>query len=322
MRSKHLVPAALTYLCHQTSRDLLKEWLDQLPPWDGVSRLKEWLHDYAHAPKTEYGMDISRLLVVSLVARALNPGCQYRYVVILEGPENAGKSKLVEALAGSAWYREISHGLDGKEAHMRVRQAWIAELAELATFNRTEEARLKTFFTLKEDAYIPKFANFEVSHKRRTIFVGTYNPEGDGTYMRGQTGNTRYLPVAVHDIEIEDFLCARDQLFAEALVYYQAHPLDWWQLSSEGEKEAVVEREERRQGSAYESDLGMWLERTKATVVWWERLALEYLELPRDKWSDRRTQMEIAKALYALDWRKGKRERIADVGLVVPWRKE
>jgi predicted P-loop ATPase len=321
MRSRHLVPAALTYLCHQKPRDLLCEWFLGLPKWDKVVRLPFWLHDCANAPRTEYGMDVSRLLIVSLVARALNPGCQYRYVVILEGPEDAGKSRIVEELAGPEWYREISHGLEGKESHMRVRRAWVAELAELATFSRTEEARLKSFFTLKEDTYIPKFANFEVQHKRRTVLIGTYNPEGACDYMRSQTGNTRYLPIPVKDIQINDFLAIRTQLFAEALHYYEMNPDTWWQLSSVGATEAVAEREERRQTSAYEGDLDTWLERTKADVVWWERLAVEYLELPRDKWSDRRTQMEVAKALFALGWRKGKRERMDGVGLIVPWRK-
>ena len=204
---------------------------------------------------------------------------------------------------------------------MRVKRAWVAELAELASFSKTEDARLKAFFTLKDDTYVPKFANFEVQHKRRTIFVGTHNPEGDNTYFRGQTGNTRYLPIPVSDVQIADFVAGREQLFAEALVYYREHPTDWWRLSSDGETEAMAERKDRRQNSPYEGDLGLWLERTASTVVWWERLAVEYLELPREKWGDRRTQMEISKALFALDWRKGKRERLPGAGLVIPWRK-
>jgi putative DNA primase/helicase len=319
IRSRHLTPTALTHLCHQRPRDLLSEMLDDLHPWDKQPRLNTWLETYAHAPKTHLNRDISRLLLVSMVARALDPGCQYRYVVILEGPENAGKSKLVEALAGPEWYREISHGLEGKEAHMRIRRAWVAELAELSSYGKTEESRLKAFFTLREDAYIPKFSNFEVTHKRRTVFIGTLNPEGDESYLKGQTGNTRYLPVRVRDINIEGFNEVRDDLFAEALYTYRKHPNDWWQLSSTGEYEAVAIREERRQQSIYEDDLGNWLERHGKQVTWWEDLAENYLKLDRDKWANRILQMDITKALNALGWRKGKRERISGA-LVYPWR--
>jgi putative DNA primase/helicase len=123
MRSKYLVTTALTHLCHQRPRDLLREWLEALPPWDGKARLRQWLHDYAHAPLDAYSQDVSRLIPVSMVARALSPGCQYRYVVILEGREDSGKTKLVRALATPAWYRELSHGLEGKESHMRIKRA-------------------------------------------------------------------------------------------------------------------------------------------------------------------------------------------------------
>jgi hypothetical protein len=322
IRSKHLVPTALSYLCYQHPRDLLREWVESLPPWDRTARLNAWLPTYAHAPNDAYSHDVGRLLIEAPVVRALCPGCQYRYVVILEGPEDAGKTKLVRAIATPEWYRELSHGLDGKEAHMRIKRAWVAELAELASFSRTEEARLKSFFTMNEDAYIPKFSNFEVVHKRRTIFVGTHNPEGDNTYLRGQTGNTRYLPIPVRDINLEDFEAVRLQLFTEALQHYRDHPDDWWQLSSDSAAVAVDVREERRQRSVYEDELGFWLERTDRQVTWWEEIATEHLSLPKDRWN-RNIQMAVTQALKALGWVKGPRERVYVGGeskLVVPWR--
>ena len=87
-----------------------------MPPWDKTPRLRTWLQTYAHAPKGAYSEEVSRLTIESLVVRALEPGCQYRYVVIFEGPENAGKSKLVRAIGTPEWYRELSHGLEGKRS--------------------------------------------------------------------------------------------------------------------------------------------------------------------------------------------------------------
>jgi predicted P-loop ATPase len=322
VRSRYLIPTALTFLCHQHPRDLLREWLEGLPPWDKTPRLNTWLATYAHAPLSVYEADVSRVLVVGMVARAMNPGCQFRHVVILEGPEDAGKTKLVRALATPEWYRELSHGLEGKEAHMRIKRAWVAELAELSSVSKTEENRLKSFFTLNEDSYIPKFSNFEVVHKRRAVFVGTVNPESDNAYLRGQTGNTRYLPVHVHDIKIEKFILDRDQIFAEALQYYRGHADDWWRLSDDGECAAKAEREDRRQRSVFEDELGYWLEQhtQKKTdpVTWWEELAADFLSLPRERW-DRRAQMEVTKALKALGWEKGKQQRHHGK-IIVPWK--
>jgi hypothetical protein len=307
IRNLRLVQAALVSLARQRPRDLLNEWLDSLPPWDKTERLAEWLHDYAHAEKDEYGMDVSRIIPVSMVARARNPGCQFRNVPIFEGPEDCGKSKLVKALAGPPWYRELSHGLEGKEAHMILQGIWVAELAELSTMRRTEENRLKSFITMQADDYIPKFSNLSVSRKRCTIFIGTVNPEGDGTYLKGQTGNTRYLPIRVNDINIADFEAQREQLFAQALLYYQEHPDDWWQLSTEGTEKARAQREERRQGSIYERTLGAWLEGKAFTT--WEEIATGYLLLEhKDKWQDKMLQAEISKALHANGWRRKQRK--------------
>jgi predicted P-loop ATPase len=177
-------------------------------------------------------------------------------------------------------------------------------------------------YCISQNAYIPKFSNFEVIHKRRTVFIGTVNPEGDNTYLRGQTGNTRYLPVPVRDINLEGFEQVRTQLFAEALQHYRDHPDTWWRLSSDGAAVAAEVREERRQRSVYKDDLGDWLERTGRTVTWWEEIATEHLSLPKDRWN-RNIQMAVTQALKALGWVKEKRERVymgRESKLVVPWR--
>jgi hypothetical protein len=91
-------------------------------------------------------------------------------------------------------------------------------------------------------------------------------------------------------------------------------------LSIDGADAAQEAREERRERSVYEDDLAAWLERTKKTVTWWEELARDYLLLPRERWADRRVQMELSKALKALGWYKDRRQRLGDASLVVPWR--
>jgi Virulence-associated protein E-like domain/Domain of unknown function (DUF3854) len=321
--SQQKVMAALHYQCHQHKRDLLREWLRSLPTWDGQRRLHCWLQAYAHAPDNALSQDVSRLLPASMVARALDPGCQYRYVVILEGPQNSGKSKLVEALASPEWYSEFSQGVEGKEAQMRLKNAWVSEFAELASFSRTEEARLKSFITLKEDAYVPKYLNYEERYKRRTVFVGTHNPTPDNEYFRDQTGNTRYLPIEVKEINVEGFEAIRPQLFAEAMHYYAEHGPqgsgDWWKLSPEGEAIAEQMQEERRQKGVYEEDLRDWLIRTRRTETYWPDIAENFLGLSRKEQVNKSYQMEIAKSLKAIGWEKRTRTSIKGKQ-VMPWR--
>jgi predicted P-loop ATPase len=292
IRNLKLVMSALRSQCVQTPRDLLQEWLAALNPWDGVERLTEWLCDHAGVPKTAYTMAVSRLLPVSMVARALHPGIQCRSVVIFEGPQDIGKSELVKRLAGEAWYRIVDSTLEGKEAHMLMKGVWIVELAEMDVMLRTEESRVKSFVTMCNDEFVPKYANDPVKLARRTILVGTINPEGDGSYLRDQTGATRYYPVRVGTIALEDITAARDQLFAEALQWFQAHPTDWWQMPDDAKDELVLTREARRKEGVYEGPrLKEWLDKVRAGTTevlapFHTEDALRYcFQIPPERWT-------------------------------------
>jgi predicted P-loop ATPase len=242
-----------------------------------------------------------------MVARAIEPGCISRRVVIFEGPEEYRKSTLVRELAGEDWTVELSIGLDNKEAHMMLRGAWLAELPELDSVSKTEDPRLKAFFTMRKDSYIPKFSNNRVDHPRRTIFCGTTN---DVKYLRGQTGNTRYLPIAVGKVaDIEGFLQDREQVFAEALDYYSKHQDDWWQMSFAAEAEAIAQRDGRRVTTVLEEELKEWLceGRFKNQYTYegmvhtfvpgevtLEEIGRYFLELPRQAdWTTGRIPVEI-----------------------------
>jgi predicted P-loop ATPase len=314
--SPRLLEQCILARCKKTPRDLLQHWLHDLPPWDGTPRLTTWLADIADLPPSDYLADTSRVLLVSMVARALCPGCHYRFVIILEGPEAIGKSSLVRALATPDWFVELSIGLETKEAHMMLQGAWVAELADLDSMTRTEETRMKAFITMREDSYIPKYSNFRQRTERRAIFVGTTNDE---SYLKGLSGNTRYLPVRLeHPLDLAHFESIRPLLFAEALHYYHAHPETWWLFCDEAFETAKDAREQRRVIQVYEHPLYEWLEYKRfEEAIWennsavtfirgetsWTEIAKYFLKLDTpEKWKDRSLQMQIAAALKGLGW--------------------
>ena len=330
-----LVERCVLALCHAHPRDVLQTMLLALPAWDDVPRLETWLEDCAGVRRTLYNMAVGKMLLVSMVARVMDPGCLYRYVVILEGPEEYRKSTLVQALASPEWYISLSIGLETKESHMMLQGAWVAELPELDSLSRTEETRMKAFLTMKEDAYIPKYSNFRLTTPRRTIFVGTTNEE---SYLKGQSGNTRYLPLTLtHPIEIADFLAIREQLLAEALAYYWQHPKDWWALPEDALQEAQESREERRLPNVYEEPLQLWLDRErfaqaatgdglpympKEHMTTWREIAKYFLRLEKPSdWKDLMLQRQVSAALRAIGWSQ-KVERDPETKCVARiWRK-
>lgn len=314
--SPRLLEQCVIAHCKKNPRDLLQMWLNDLPPWDGTPRLKTWLSDITGIVQSDYVADTSRVLPVSMVARAIDPGCHYRFVVILEGPEAIGKSSLVRALASPEWFVELSIGLETKEAHMMLQGAWVAELADLDSMTKTEETRMKAFITMRQDSYIPKYSNFRQRTERRTIFVGTTNDE---TYLKGLSGNTRYLPLRLDTpIDLEQFLQMRTMLFAEALDYYYRHQEAWWLFCDEALETAQEQREQRRVMQVYEHPLHEWLEYKRFAEDYfedgkrvtfiqdetsWPEIARHFLKLDSpEKWKDRSLQMQIAASLKGLQW--------------------
>lgn len=327
--SDKMVSRAVNVRCKDHPRDLLRHALDALPPWDGVERLAYWLDDYAGVRKTAYTMKVAQILPVAMIARGYEPGCQYRYVVVLCGPENSGKTKLLRALATQEWFLEMSCSLEGKEAHLLLRGVWLAELSELESMGRTGENRLKSYITMEADDYIPKFSNRRERVQRRTVFAGTTN---ESEFLKGQTGNTRYLPVQCGDMNPDAFIPQRLQILAEAKTYYHAHRADWWQLGEEAEAEAITERERRREKSPYEDRLASEIlsyayrrentEGTHRTFLAWPTMIMDHWGVPIAQ-QTQSLVYQINKALRALHWTyEGVQERLTYNGKEVrvrPW---
>jgi hypothetical protein len=304
--------------CTENPRDLLQSWLNNLPPWDHVPRLHTWLQEIATVEGDDaYAREMSRRLPVSLVARAMQPGCQYREVIILQGKENIGKSHIAETLVTKEWFIVLSMSLETKESHMMLQKSWLAELADLDSLSRTEDARLKAFITMEDDTYIPKYKNDTASFKRRTVFVGTTNEE---QYLKGQTGNTRFLPVLLRGpILLERLHAMREQLFAEALQHYYAHRETWWHMPPEVHDIANEERERRRISNEYEQPLHDWLTMDRFASPIMENgqrviftpdetsfpeIARWFLKIEApERWKDRSLQMQIGAALRTLGWK-------------------
>jgi predicted P-loop ATPase len=256
------------------------------------------------------------MLMVSMIARAYDPGCLYRYVVVFQGPEEYRKSTFVSQMVPyPEWQDTVTESFESKDMPALINALWIAELAELDSLTRTEETRLKSFVTKRTDSYVPKWGLFRVSPPRRTIFIGTTNEK---TWLKSSTGNTRWLPIAIqHPMEVEELILQREQLYAEAKVWYGDHLDTWWQMPPEVEPEAKDQREARRQETIYESTLDAWLHDGRfhdeklrfqgltltEKYTTWEEIAIGYLGMEtRERWKDMGLQKQIAQALKALHW--------------------
>ena len=236
--SKQNYDVAVTKIVADRAYHPIKEYLEKLPPWDGVPRVDMLLVDYLGAEDTPYVRAVTRKMLCAAVRRVYNPGAKFDTLLILMGRQGIGKSTLIARLGGE-WFSDsltLSDINDGKAAAEKVQGVWIMEVPELAGMRKAEQEKVKAFISRQDDKYRAAFGRRVVPHPRQCVFFGTTNEEE--SLLRDNTGNRRYWPVRVSgkcdkkpwDLTSEDIA----QIWAEVLTM-KDEPLT---LSEELEKEA------------------------------------------------------------------------------------
>ena len=118
----------------------------------------------------------------------------------------------------------------------------IIEFSEGETLSRGEIKQLKALITTQYDKFRAPYERYVQTHPRRCVFAMTTNQT---EYLKDETGNRRWLPVAVNgDANIEWLRSNRDQLLAEALYRVEVLKENTYEFPDE-----VLEEQARRQVS-------------------------------------------------------------------------
>jgi putative DNA primase/helicase len=203
----------------------IREYLSELPAWDGVKRVDTLLIDYLGAEDNAYVRAVTRKTLCAAVCRVMHPGCKFDSMLVLNGPQGIGKSTLIAKLAGE-WFSDSLNLSDTKDktAAEKLQGYWILEIGELAGLRKAEVETLRSFLTRQNDIYRAAFGRRTTPHPRQCVFFGTTNAETG--YLRDTTGNRRFWPVKTPgsknkhpwDLTEEDI----KQIWAEALEYAEA----------------------------------------------------------------------------------------------------
>ena len=207
---------AVISCCVANRRDPIQEQLDELQRrWDRRPRLETWLTTYLGVEDTPLHRAFGLLTLKAMTRRARQPGCKYDTILVLEGPQGAGKSTVPALLAGSADYFSDQPILaaQGREVAELVEGVWVYELAELEGIRRADAPKLKAFASRTHDRGRGAYRRFKDGQPRRCIFIATTN---DAEYLHDTTGNRRFWPVTVGAVDLAALARDRDQLLGEA----------------------------------------------------------------------------------------------------------
>lgn len=231
----------------------VRDYYDGLT-WDGQPRLDTWLIDYLGCTKDDrdYVRAVGRTWIMGMIMRGYEPGRKFDHMLILEGPQAAGKSTALRTIA------TIGEGSDARsyfcdnfkiancddtDELLKTRGTMIIEIQEMAGFNKRDDETLKAFITQQEDQYRAPYGRKTEKWPRRFVLAGTYNPvEG---IFKDPTGLRRYWVVGTgKEIDNDGLRQARQQILAEAVHRYKAG--ESLVLSKELYKKAEYAANERR----------------------------------------------------------------------------
>ncbi len=202
----------------------IKEYLEELPAWDGIPRVETLFIDYFGAADNSYTRAVSRKSMVAAVARIYHPGTKFDSVPILNGPQGIGKSTFFAKLAGE-WFSDSLTLTDmrDKAGPEKLQGYWILELGELAGMRKADVETVKSFISRVDDKYRASYGVSVESHPRQCIIVGSTNAESG--FLRDITGNRRFWPIPVSGSSRKKaWQITKDevaQIWAETLVLYR-----------------------------------------------------------------------------------------------------
>lgn len=250
-----LVAEAIEVIARENLFHPPRNWLRGLV-WDRVPRLDDWLGDFLGVKKTQYSMFVARWYLVGMVARVMQPGVKFDYCLVLEGIQGLLKSSMFEALAGE-WFSDADIDLGNKDSMSALQGVWLHEFAELGSLARHEASRQKSFISRRFDRYRPVYGRREICNPRQVVFGGSTNETWD--WNKDPTGGRRFWPVLVKDeVNIEGLRTVREQLFAEAVVRFDAGD-KFWPTSAEQREIFDQEQLKREQQDSLLDALHDWV---------------------------------------------------------------
>jgi predicted P-loop ATPase len=299
---KDTILGAIDSAARASAFNPLQDYLSHLV-WDGKQRIATWLSTYLGADDNEYTRITGRWWLISAIARAFKPGCQVDHVIVLRGRQGSRKSSALITLAGEKWCLESLPKIrEGKDAQQILRGNWICIMSELSSIRGAAYEEAKDYVTRRTDKFRPSHGRFTIEVPRSCVFAGTTNEEY--CLPPDPTGLRRWWPVSVRDALIDELERDRDQIWAEAMLAYQAGEA-WW---PDDEKHLLLlngEQSESVDEDPWISVTEKWIEMRSASYPDFEFETAELLRMgigiPPDRMT-RADQTRIGSVLRVLGW--------------------
>lgn len=204
--------------------DSAKQWAATLS-WDGVPRVETFLHDYFGVKDTPYHRAVSLYIWTALAGRVIEPGCKADMTPVLIGAQGAGKTSAVMALSPTPdAFVEVDLTRKDDDISRMLCGRLVGEIAELKGLHGRDAEHIKAFISRTHEEWIEKWQTTPTKFPRRLMMFGTGN---NREFLDDETGERRWLPVRVGEVDVVAIGAVRDQLWAEGIALFEMGGVAW-----------------------------------------------------------------------------------------------
>mgnify|MGYP002516114588 CR=1 FL=1 len=242
--AKSLLKDAIIQRFVSNSYNPLKLWLSSLK-WDGVKRLETVFSYYLGAEDTPLIREMTKKWFIAAVKRIYEPGCKFDNIIILQGPQGCGKSRIFEVLSPDfARPASIDNISCSKDAVSTMNKSWIVIFDELATMNKKDMTSVKTFLSRESDTVRLAYSRNDKTFPRTCIFAGSTN---ETTFLRDYTSSVErrfWIIKCTYEMgatKIQEFTKhIAEQIWAETMHYYKEKPDMYLDLDKYGTQQLAA----------------------------------------------------------------------------------
>jgi predicted P-loop ATPase len=245
--------------------------------WDGINRIEHLFSRYAGAEDSAYSREVSRSLMLSVVARVFKPGSKVDTMVVMEGKQGTGKSTFCRTLAvQSEWFMEGNLDPQDKNTTGSMQGKILIEFPEMEFMSKRDAASIKAFLSKQVDnARLPYGSEWQ-DFPRQCVFISTTNPDATNTYLNDPTGNRRFLPIETTAIDVPQLRKDLDLLWAEAVHRYrQGEPHHFY--GYEAERTAMQMQTDRQIVDEWDGIISEWIHGLRKSGLAVNELTLGYV---------------------------------------------
>ena len=206
-------------------------------PWDGVDRLESLYHTI-ESPEEEAKRLLLRRWLITCVCMALGEGVDSAGCIVLQGPQDIGKTWWVRQLVPEKWRKELVRtdamvDPKDKDSVSQIISYWIVELGEIgATFRKADIDALKAFITRDHDTMRRPYGEGDKRYPRRTALIASVDQT---IYLHDTAGNRRFWTIPCTAINSRHTIDMQ-QVWAQVMTLVEAG--ETWQLQPD-EKEHI-----------------------------------------------------------------------------------